>query len=1031
MARISLMLTVVLIGWVLGATLARAQAPLMFQGFLETEDGASVSGDLPMVFRVYDDPHDAEPLDEIGVDPDPPFVVQVDDGLFVVDLAALFDDADVEAGLVAMQPLWLEIEVDGDLLGEVDEEGQLQARRVPLGAVLTSMYARVAGQLSGPMAGDLDLAGHELRNPVIHNARDAPENPARGQLWFDTSGGALMSWNGLDWVGMGSEPEQVAAALVVSDGFRTQVVEHLVAQHLEAIRGPRGEDADPAEVAQALVANPDFVGSVVASLFEQHAGDLTGPQGPPGRGLEDLDPNLLTSLFEQSHEAGDVPQPIGSGAVSTVSVPDRGAIRSVTVEVDIDHPDIGRLRVTLIPPDGPEIVLHDHSDQGVVGLIAIFGGDRQPASPPDGMNALQGHETSGLWTLWAVGDAPNEPGTLARFRLNLTYLSSEVVRLDGTLLLANEQGAQNVVRSGEDGSLEIRSGSGAGLSIGPDGSGLVRVEGEGLAVGEAEATGGTLVAGEDGSLVLESGSGGRVSIGTQAPLTTVWSVTEPHIDEQGTFRSSGTTAIAVDADALYLAGWDLDDGRHQMWRMEKRRPEDGALLWQVRENPSEHNDTAHAIAVQGASIYVGGMDNLPSLARTARWRVERRAASNGALEATFVDVDSDYSVVLGVAADAGGVYLAGYQRRPDGGPGDWRVEKRSLDDLQRLWGDIPSYSPEWDIANDIAVDGTGLYVVGYEHYDPEAAEWRQRARIEKRDRGTGAISWFEYVIPPPPFDDVNQYPGVYAYGVAVDATGLYVAGTVRHHNNRTNAWIAKRRLDDGGPIWIQMLEHLGVPSHTADRLAVDASGVYVLGSPGGSGYLDWHVEHRRLDNGELVSSWTRARSPGIDDAKGLSRDASGVYVVGIDNNSDGDGVWSVIKLTALANALSVEGDFAATGTKAFVIDHPLDPARQLAHACIEGPEAAVYYRGEATLEDGLADIRLPAYFEALTRQKDRTVTLTNVGGADPIFVDPAPGGALVGDGAFRVRLPTPGSSQRFVWEVKAVRKDVPHLAVER
>ena len=61
----------------------------------------------------------------------------------------------------------------------------------------------------------------------------------------------------------------------------------------------------------------------------------------------------------------------------------------------------------------------------------------------------------------------------------------------------------------------------------------------------------------------------------------------------------------------------------------------------------------------------------------------------------------------------------------------------------------------------------------------------------------------------------------------------------------------------------------------------------------------------------------------------------------------------------------------------------------------------------------------------------RSNTLTNVGGADPIFVDPAPGGALVGDGAFRVRLPTPGSSQRFVWEVKAVRKDVPHLAVER
>ena len=117
-------------------------------------------------------------------------------------------------------------------------------------------------------------------------------------------------------------------------------------------------------------------------------------------------------------------------------------------------------------------------------------------------------------------------------------------------------------------------------------------------------------------------------------------------------------------------------------------------------------------------------------------------------------------------------------------------------------------------------------------------------------------------------------------------------------------------------------------------------------------------------------------------------------------------------------------------TKPFIIDHPLDPEdRSLVHAAIEGPEYAVYYRGEDRLEGGKAVVELPAYFEALVREEGRTVQVT------PLFEDDEPVRALaasrVRDGRFSVRT-VDGSpaDHAFCWEVKAVRADVDELVAE-
>jgi hypothetical protein len=115
--------------------------------------------------------------------------------------------------------------------------------------------------------------------------------------------------------------------------------------------------------------------------------------------------------------------------------------------------------------------------------------------------------------------------------------------------------------------------------------------------------------------------------------------------------------------------------------------------------------------------------------------------------------------------------------------------------------------------------------------------------------------------------------------------------------------------------------------------------------------------------------------------------------------------------------------------KQFVIDHPLDDDRQLVHACIEGAETAVYYRGEAALDGDEAVVELPHYFEALARPAGRTVLVTPIldddGRACPLAA------SRVVDGRFRVRsLGRAPAGQRFCWEVKAVRADVEPLDPE-
>jgi hypothetical protein len=141
----------------------------------------------------------------------------------------------------------------------------------------------------------------------------------------------------------------------------------------------------------------------------------------------------------------------------------------------------------------------------------------------------------------------------------------------------------------------------------------------------------------------------------------------------------------------------------------------------------------------------------------------------------------------------------------------------------------------------------------------------------------------------------------------------------------------------------------------------------------------------------------------------------------------GNGASSSVAHFDTSGNFHANGNITSGGAKSFRIVHPLDDTKYLTHTAIEGPENGVYYHGEGQTQNGFTTITLPDYFEALTRPEKRTVLLT------PLFEDDNESFGMVAagrvvDGGFRVRSDNP--SQKFYWEVKAVRADIDELEVE-
>jgi hypothetical protein len=74
------------------------------------------------------------------------------------------------------------------------------------------------------------------------------------------------------------------------------------------------------------------------------------------------------------------------------------------------------------------------------------------------------------------------------------------------------------------------------------------------------------------------------------------------------------------------------------------------------------------------------------------------------------------------------------------------------------------------------------------------------------------------------------------------------------------------------------------------------------------------------------------------------------------------GTYNLLMVDTATNIIYNSTAPTSAQNKTFIIDHPKDNDRYLVHACLEGPEVGVYYRGTSEIIDNQSvAIELPSY----------------------------------------------------------------------
>ena len=364
----------------------------------------------------------------------------------------------------------------------------------------------------------------------------------------------------------------------------------------------------------------------------------------------------------------------------------------------------------------------------------------------------------------------------------------------------------------------------------------------------------------------------------------------------GTLNLDEAFGVAVDASGAYVVGdtsGPLPD-QDQIKGLDayiRKYDLSGNVLW-TRQFGTAFDDQARGVAVDATGVYVVGVRGASLADRTDLNNYDafiRKYDASGNLLwdhsiASIGTLQNDYAT--SVAVDSGGIYVAGYTagtlagQVPSGDTDGFVQKYDSSGSLiwTRQFGQKTS-----DYATGIAINASGLYVIG----ESDAALPGQTFAggvydvFVKAFDTSGNERWTNE-FGASGFD----FPG----GVAADASGVYVAGaTAGALPNQTagpgySAFV--RKYDNSGAeLWTRQFG--GTGDALAYGVAVTAAGVYVAGNvvgtlPGqaGAGGLNEDQFVRKYDpRGNAL--WTRQfGTPLRDWTNGVAASADGVFVAG-------------------------------------------------------------------------------------------------------------------------------------------------------
>lgn len=221
------------------------------------------------------------------------------------------------------------------------------------------------------------------------------------------------------------------------------------------------------------------------------------------------------------------------------------------------------------------------------------------------------------------------------------------------------------------------------------------------------------------------------------------------------YDKAAGTGVAVGSDGVYIVGWNKASSANSYWLIDKRSLVNGTVMWSQPSDPTTSGDRANDVAVGTDGVYIVGYEYV---AGGARWRIEKRSLTTGALTWAQTGGAGTYSIANGVAVGSDGIYVVGYDNAP--GHNQWRIEKRALTNGALTWAQSsdPSTSAS---ASKVIVTATGITVFGTTA--GATTDWR----LERRRLTDGALIWAK---------DADSGATDYAMAVALGADGFYTVG---------------------------------------------------------------------------------------------------------------------------------------------------------------------------------------------------------------------------------------------------------------
>jgi hypothetical protein len=357
-------------------------------------------------------------------------------------------------------------------------------------------------------------------------------------------------------------------------------------------------------------------------------------------------------------------------------------------------------------------------------------------------------------------------------------------------------------------------------------------------------------------------------------------------DQFGTSSSDGAFGVAVDSSGVYVVGHTegnlegtnagFDDAFVRKYSL------DGNTIEWTDQFGTSSSDAANSVAVDSSGVYVAGHTegDLDGTNQGDSDAFVRKYSLDGStVEWTHQFGTSSSDGAFGIAVDPSGVYVVGHTEGnlegTNAGFDDAFVRKYSLDGSTVEWTDQFGASSS-DAAFAVDLDSSGAYVVGYT--ETNVAGTFAEAFVRKYSLDGNTIEWT---------DQFGTPSNDLALGIAVDSSGAYVVGRTGGDLEGTSAGDLDafvRKYDSAGNV--QWTDQFGTfVIDIAFGVAVDSSGVYVVGSTGGDlestneGFDDAFVRKYSLD-GSTVEWTDQFGWSSSDAALGVTVGSSEVYVVG-------------------------------------------------------------------------------------------------------------------------------------------------------